>query len=78
MAGKDDRKMGRSVQQAMYRYLPGRWINFYIKSTRDGFSAYVENWNSTPLEGANINRIKHEVWHRLEALGNRTKKFAPL
>ena len=78
MARKDDRKMGRSVQQAMYRYLPGRWINFYIKSTRDGFSAYVDNWNSTPLEGANINRIKHEVWHRLEALGNRTRDFAPL
>ena len=78
MAGKEDRRMGRSVQQAMYRYLPGRWINFYIKSSRDGFSAYVTNWNSVPLEGANINRIKREVWHRLEALGDRVKRFAPL
>ena len=55
-----------------------RWINFYIKSSRDGFSAYVTNWNSAPLEGANINRIKREVWHRLEALGDRVKRFAPL
>lgn len=78
MAGKDDRKMGRSVQQAMYRYLPGRWINFYIKSSRDGFSAFVKHWNSVPLEGANISRIKHEVWHRIEALGDRAKRFAPL
>lgn len=79
MAGNySDRKMGRSVQQAMYRYLPGRWVNFYIKSTRDGFSAFVQNWNSVPLEGANTNRIKREVWHRLEALGNSIKKFAPL
>ena len=78
MAISKDRIMRRSVQQAMYRYLPGRWIDFYIKSSRDSYSAYVENWNSDKLEGANTNRIKREVWRRLQAIDAFTYGYAPL
>ena len=78
MAGKfSDRKMARSVGQAMYRYLPGRWIDFYIKSSRDSYSAVVTNWNSEKLEEANTDRIIREVWHRIDALPGQTDGFAP-
>ena len=72
-----DKKMQRSVSQAMYRYLPQRWVDFYIKSSRDSYSAYVTNWNSEKLEDANTDRIIREVWHRLDGLHGLTDGFAP-
>lgn len=74
----NDLKMKRSVSQAMYRYLPGRWVDFYIKKTRTSYTAYVEHWNSTPIEGVNTGRIKREVWRRLESAEDATVGFAPL
>lgn len=70
--------MRRGEQQAMYRYLPGRWIDFYIKSSRTSYAAYVRNWNSEPIEGVNTSRIKREVWNRLKKMIGRTDGFAPL
>lgn len=70
--------MRRGEQQAMYRYLPGRWIDFYIKSSRTSYAAFVRNWNSEPIEGVNTSRIKREVWNRLRRLGSFTDGFAPL
>ena len=72
-----DKKMQRSVSQAMYRYLPGRWVDFYIKSSRDSYSAYVTHWNSEKLEDANTDRIIREVWHRLDNMHGLTEGFAP-
>ena len=70
--------MRRGEQQAMYRYLPGCWIDFYIKSSRTSYAAYVRNWNSEPIEGVNTSRIKREVWNRLKKMIGRTDGFAPL
>ena len=72
-----DKKMQRSVTQAMYRYLPGRWVDFYIKSSRDSYSAFVTHWNSEKLEDANTDRIIREVWHRLDNMQGLTEGFAP-
>ena len=52
--------MRRGEQQAMYRYLPGRWIDFYIKSSRTSYAAYVRNWNSEPIEGVNSQKFASE------------------
>lgn len=53
-------------------------IDFYIKKTRTSYTAYVEHWNSTPIEGVNTGRIKREVWRRLESAEDATVGFAPL
>lgn len=75
----NDHVMHRSVVQAMYRYLPGRWVDFYIKGSRQNYSAYVTNWNSEKLEKANIDRIKRAVWMRLAEVQDEFRKgFAPL
>ena len=50
-------QMTRGVNQALYKYLPGSWIDFFIKDTRENFTAYVERWNSIHLEKINKKRL---------------------
>lgn len=54
-------QMNRGVNQALYRYLPGRWIDFFRKESRENFSAYVTNWNGTALQGINNKRLLRVV-----------------
>lgn len=42
-------EMRRSVTQALYKYLPEAWIDFYIKETREMYTGRVKNWNSELL-----------------------------
>ena len=34
-------QMTRGVNQALYKYLPGSWIDFFIKDTRENLEAVV-------------------------------------
>jgi|GEM_PF-1050858 len=78
MPTENDLKMSRGVMQSMFRYLPGKWVDFYIKSSRTSYSACVTNWNSLRLENVNFTRIKKEVWRRLEQIQPFSQGFAPL
>lgn len=55
--GQNDNQMYRSVGQALYRYLPCKWIDFYKKESRENFSAYVTHWNSNILQNINNKRL---------------------
>lgn len=54
----NDRKMNRGKSQALYKYLPGSWIDFNIRGQERGnYSAKVIRWNSEQLTGINKNRL---------------------
>lgn len=59
-------EMKRSVTQALYKYLPEAWIDFYIKETREMYTARVKNWNSellmTEINSSRlIEKVKNQV-----------------
>lgn len=77
MASKND-EMSRSVTQAMYKYLPGAWIDFYVKSTRSTYAAKVVGWNSEILISINETRLLEKVKMSIEAferMGGETDGF---
>lgn len=41
-----DNQMERGLNQALYKYLPHSWIDFYKKADRTSYTAYVKHWNS--------------------------------
>lgn len=55
------RLMERSIHQALYKYLPEQWGDFYDKDARISYSMKVTDWNSIPLENVNKERIFSEV-----------------
>ena len=74
----NDREMQRGLNQALYKYLPNSWIDFYIKSMRTSLTAKVTHWNSTNLEDINQNRIIEAVRNSInsfESSGGKTKGF---
>lgn len=56
-----DNEMQRGLNQALYKYLPDSWIDFYIKKTRTAYTAKVRNWNSGELQGINKKRLIEQV-----------------
>lgn len=56
-----DNEMNRSVTQALYKYLPDAWIDFYVKKTRSMYTAKVRNWNSEILTNINSHRLIEKV-----------------
>ncbi len=56
-----DNEMQRGVNQALYKYLPDSWIDFYIKKTRTVYTAKVKNWNSGELQDINKARLLEQV-----------------
>lgn len=53
----DDKKMTRGVQQALYKYLPGSWVDFTQSGGGVTYAVYVDNWNSIQLQGINNKRL---------------------
>lgn len=49
--------MKRGVRQALYKYLPGSWIDFTISGGAESYSAYVERWNGSPISNINCKRL---------------------
>lgn len=61
MANKKENQMFRSTSQALYKYVPLRWIDFYFSQSRRGITAYVDRWSSLPLEDINKKRLLRRV-----------------
>lgn len=61
MAEKKDNQMSRSTTQALYKYVPEKWIDFYLSQSRKGVTAYVTRWSSIPLESVNKKRLLRQV-----------------
>jgi len=56
----DKKTMRRGVNQALYKYLPGSWVDFH---TKDGasYAVHVDRWNSVHLTGINNKRLLRVV-----------------
>lgn len=67
--------MTRGVQQAIYKYLPGSWGDFYDSDSRISYTMKVSRWNSDKLEGVNKKRILNEVKNEIEQFVNRGGKI---
>ena len=61
MADLKENQMTRSTSQALYKYVPLRWIDFYFSSNRRSYNAFVEGWSSVPLEDVNKKRLLRKV-----------------
>ena len=61
MADLKENQMMRSTSQALYKYVPQRWIDFYFSSNRRGYTAFVDGWSSIPLEDVNKKRLLRKV-----------------
>jgi len=73
-----DNQMSRGLTQALYKYLPDSWIDFYIKKTRTAYTAKVKNWNSTKLTDINGKRLLEEVSNAIDSFkesGGGVKEF---
>ena len=52
-----DKLMRRGVQQALYKYLPGSWVDFTESGGGSTYAVHVDNWNSIQLTGINNKRL---------------------
>lgn len=68
--------MRRGVQQSLYKYLPGSWIDFSSKEDdgRENYIAHVDFWNSVRLEGINHRRLLRIIDRTVKSFG-RTSGF---
>lgn len=53
----DDKVMRRGLQQALYKYLPGSWVDYTQDGGSVNYSVYVDHWNSVQLIGINHKRL---------------------
>ena len=67
MASKKENQMTRSTSQALYKYVPLRWIDFYFTQSRRSVTAFVERWSSLPLEDINKKRLLRRVNDAVES-----------
>ena len=51
-----DKKMRRGVQQALYKYLPGSWVDFTQSGGGVTYAVHVYNSNRIQLTGINNKR----------------------
>ena len=58
----EENEMSRSTTQVIYKYLPGSWIDFYLRGKqRRTYIAHVERWNSNQLTNINTARLLRRV-----------------
>lgn len=60
-----DKKMRRGVQQALYKYLPGSWVDYTQSGGGVTYAVHVDNWNSIQLTGINNKRLLRIVNQRV-------------
>lgn len=53
----NDKKMRRGVQQALYKYLPGSWVDYTQSGGGVTYAVHVDTWNSIQLPGINNKRL---------------------
>lgn len=61
----NDKKMRRGVQQALYKYLPGSWVDYTQSGGGVTYAVHVDNWNSIQLTGINSKRLLRIVNQRV-------------
>ncbi len=61
----NDKKMRRGVQQALYKYLPGSWVDYTQSGGGITYAVHVDNWNSIQLTGINNKRLLRIVNQRV-------------
>lgn len=66
----DDKQMRRGVQQALYKYLPGSWVDFTQSGGGVTYSVHVDNWNSIQLTGINNKRLLRVINQRVNEFAN--------
>lgn len=57
----NDKKMMRGVQQALYKYLPGSWVDFAQSGGGVNYAVHVDNWISIPISDINNKRLLRVV-----------------
>ena len=60
-----DQKMRRGVQQALYKYLPGSWVDYTQSGGGVTYAVHVDHWNSIQLTGINNKRLLRIVNQRV-------------
>jgi hypothetical protein len=63
---KTNNIMHRGVHQALYKYLPGSWVDFTQSGGGINYAVYVERWNSVQLTDINSNRLLRLVNQRVQ------------
>ena len=61
----NDKKMRRGVQQSLYKYLPGSWVDYTQSGGGITYAVHVDNWNSIQLTGINNKRLLRVVNQRV-------------
>ena len=72
MAKLKENQVTRSTSQALYKYVPNRWIDFYFSSNRRGYTAFVKGWSSIPLEDINKKRLLRKVSNAVHSYPRQT------
>ena len=66
----DKYKMNRGVQKALYKYLPGCWVDFTQSGGGLTYAVHVDRWNSVPLTGVNNKRLLRVVSQRVHGFAD--------
>jgi len=61
----DKNTMSRGVQQALYKYLPGSWVDFTQSGGGISYVVHVDRWNSVHLPDINNKRLLRIVNQRV-------------
>ena len=61
----NDKKIRRGVQQALYKYLPGSWVDYTQSGGGVTYAVHVDNWNSIQLSNINNKRLLRIVNQRV-------------
>jgi len=73
--------MRRSLNQALYKYLPKSWADYFESETRTSYSTFVKYWNTKELKGINKKRLIEELSYNIKSFKNRggiiDNKFEP-
>lgn len=66
----DKNTMRRGVRQALYKYLPGSWVDFTQSGGGVTYAVHVDRWNSVHLTGINNKRLLRVVNQRVSEFKN--------
>jgi hypothetical protein len=66
----DKNSMSRGVHQALYKYLPGSWVDFTQSGGGLSYAVHVDRWNSVHLTNINNKRLLRIVNQRVNEFKN--------
>jgi hypothetical protein len=78
--GLKENQMHRGLTQALYKYLPNSWIDFYKKVDRTSYTAYVKYWRTGHLRDVNQRRLLMKVAQQVDEFQEKgkVKEFLPI